>query len=43
MQLRNFAPCAKRFVFRFEIDCVLFSFAMCVRNDLKAIENETKI
>jgi len=37
------APCAKRFVFRVEIDSVLFSSAMCIRNDLKAIENETKI
>lgn len=31
------------FVFRVEIECVLFSSAMCIRNDLKAIENEAKV
>jgi len=29
------------FVFRVEIECVLFSSAMCISNDL--IENETKV
>lgn len=31
------------FVFRVEIECVLFSSAVCIRNDLNAIENETKV